>query len=30
MRSFTKLVKELGPNPLARKVAAEEPIAAVG
>jgi len=30
MRSFTKLVKELGPNPLARKVEAEEPIAAAG
>lgn len=30
MRSFTKLVKELGPNPLARKDAPEQPNAVAG
>jgi len=30
MRSFTKLLKELGPNPLARKDAPEELKAATG
>jgi coenzyme F420-reducing hydrogenase delta subunit len=30
MRAFTKLLKELGPNPLARKDAPEEPKAAAG
>jgi coenzyme F420-reducing hydrogenase delta subunit len=28
IRSFTELLKELGPNPLARKDAPEQPIAA--
>ena len=30
IRSFTRLLKELGPNPLARKDAPEEPVAASG
>lgn len=30
VRSFTRLLKELGPNPLAQKDALEEPSAAAG